>query len=136
MDFFIASVQLAGLSEGCYAARQPVCARVFIDFDQDCPVGPLSIFLARTFPTPRFRNIEYEETTRLKGAVNTTKKPADLTHAVALVEQIVQTFAKRCDRVAPREFDLEKRPYFEFAPGTRLRAIATIAGEMSTPRTS
>jgi hypothetical protein len=71
--------------------------------------------MARAFSATRFGDIENEKTTGLQCRVNATKEPAEFINVVALVEEIVEAFAKRGNRVALRKFDLQKRSGLEFA---------------------
>src|SRR5437899_1316722 len=60
--FFVTSVEVALLPKRSDPARQPICSRVLINFDQNRPVFSFAMLLTRAPSAAGFGDIEDEDT--------------------------------------------------------------------------
>jgi hypothetical protein len=105
----------AHLSESRDPTSQSVASLVVGGLSQARPVTSLPKPAIPTIGSPRFSDVENQESVRLQGSMGLTKQPTNGGAAIPVVEKIIEAFTQRGDGGARREITVEKGRYPEGA---------------------
>jgi hypothetical protein len=115
VGLFGSPVMRAHLSEGHDPTSQSVASLVVEELGQACPVTPLPEPAIPTIGSPRFSDVENQESSRLQRSMGLTKQPTHGGVAIPVVEKVVEAFTQRGDGGARREITVEEGRYPEGA---------------------
>jgi hypothetical protein len=105
----------AHLSEGRDPTSQSVASPVVNELSQARPVTSLPEPAIPTVGSPRFSDVENQESARLQGSMGLAKQPTKRGSTVPVVKKVVEAFTQRGDGGARWETSVEKGCYPEGA---------------------
>jgi hypothetical protein len=110
----------AHLSEGGEPTSQLVASLVVNELSQARPVTTLPEPAIPTVGSPRFSDVENQESSRLQGSMGLAKQPTKGGTTIPVIKKVVEAFTQRGDGGARWQITVEKGRYPEGALGHAL----------------